>query len=143
MFTLVLNFVVLGDRRYKCNPLIYALLLLLVMLSNFFLDLPQVDHCKMYKMKNTTSILAIVVALMLLLADVHAQDCNPDREINDCYPALSSKGSPSSLCCDELRRHNNCLCEYVDINRHILPPNYQFLRRIAKTCSVFFPFCPV
>ncbi|KAI3680063.1 hypothetical protein L2E82_50800 [Cichorium intybus] len=48
---------------------------------------------------------------MLLLADVHAQDCNPDREINDCYPALIAKGSPSSLCCDELRRHNNCLSQ--------------------------------
>ncbi|KAL7587907.1 hypothetical protein Lser_V15G40070 [Lactuca serriola] len=43
-------------------------------------------------MMNTRSILAIVVAMMFLLGDVHAQDCNPNEDIKDCYPALIAKG---------------------------------------------------
>ncbi|KAI3690256.1 hypothetical protein L2E82_48235 [Cichorium intybus] len=96
------------------------------------------------KMKNTTSIIAIVVAMILLLGDVHAQDCNPNQEIKDCYPALVAKGSPSPLCCKELDAHKNCLCKYIDINNSNLPPNFQFLRTITESCGVFFPrFCPL
>ncbi|KAL7586088.1 hypothetical protein Lser_V15G40019 [Lactuca serriola] len=92
-------------------------------------------------MMNTRSILDIVVAMMFLLGDVHSQECNPNEDIKDCYPALIAKGSPSPICCEELDYHRNCLCKYIDINQILLPPHYQYLPNLANTCGVFFPVC--
>ncbi|KAL7589169.1 hypothetical protein Lser_V15G40050 [Lactuca serriola] len=92
-------------------------------------------------MMNTRFILAIVVAMMFLLGDVNAQDCNPNEDIKDCYLALIAKGLPSPICCEELDHHRNCLCKYIDINQILLPPHYQYLPSLANTCGVFFPVC--
>lgn len=93
-------------------------------------------------MKNTASILVIFIALTLLLGDLHAQDCNHYRDINDCYPALNAEGLPSSLCCEELNQHSDCLCNYISINQYMYPPNYRFLRNITESCGILFPYCP-
>lgn len=85
---------------------------------------------------------ATIIALMFLLGNVHAEDCNPDQQINSCYPALRERGSPSSDCCNEIVAHKRCLCKYADLNSFILPPNYQFVRNIAESCGVNFPICP-
>ena len=95
-------------------------------------------------MKNTTSVLATIVAMMFLLAFVHGQDCNPMQDIPDCIPAIESKGLPSPRCCELLNQHKGCLCKYIDINNRFRLPqeDHQHFRIIVHTCGVFFPFCP-
>ncbi|MFS7952062.1 putative bifunctional inhibitor/plant lipid transfer protein/seed storage helical [Helianthus anomalus] len=98
-------------------------------------------------MKKVIVLIATVVALMLLLDYVHAQECDPDRDIRECYPALRSGGRPDSICCMKLIEHRVCLCEYINIHHFNRPLNYQYLRPLSKKCNVIgmpvpFPYCP-
>ena len=94
-------------------------------------------------MKNTTFVLAILVALVYLISNAYAERCNADQEIQDCYTALIQRGSPSPICCKELETHKDCLCKYIDINNPTLPPNYQFVPNICGACGIHFPICPL
>ena len=87
-------------------------------------------------------VLVIHFALVLLMKNAHAQECNPDQDINGCYPALLQRGSPSPTCCNELVLHKDCFCAYLNINRPVLPPNYPFLRNICSSCGFKCPDCP-
>ena len=94
-------------------------------------------------MKNGTSVLATVLALMLLLTVAQGQVCNPDNDIQACYPALVPGGYPSQDCCAELDQHRDCVCKYFDVNQNILPPNKrQYLSSIIYACGLVFPICP-
>lgn len=93
-------------------------------------------------MKSTTSVLAIVVSMMLILVVAHGQVCNPEVDIQACYPALVQDGSPSPDCCVELDQHRDCVCQYFDFRQHILPPNKrQYLSTVINACGLIFPIC--
>ena len=94
-------------------------------------------------MKNTTFVLGVLVAVVSLMNNVHAERCNADEEIKDCYSALIQRGEPSPTCCNELEAHRDCLCKYNDINNPILPPNHLFLPNISVSCGIQFPICPL
>ena len=106
------------------------------------LFLTSLHRYNKYKMKNATFVIAILVAQVFVMNNVHAQRCNADQEIQDCYTALIQRRSPSPTCCNELKAHRDCLCKYNDINNPTLPPNHQFLPTISGACGIHFPLCP-
>ncbi|KAJ0795632.1 putative bifunctional inhibitor/plant lipid transfer protein/seed storage helical [Helianthus annuus] len=97
-------------------------------------------------MRKVIVLITTIVALMLILDNVHALDCNPDLDIKACIPALHEGGQPDSVCCTKLIEHKECLCEYINIHHFNRPLNYQYLLPLSAKCDaigmpVDFPDC--
>lgn len=74
----------------------------------------------------------IMVLLTLLAAKVYPQlrDCHM-YDIEDCFVDIENPNiAPTKKCCDEFRRHRDCLCFYKQ--------HYFNLGDIIRACNIEF-----
>lgn len=77
----------------------------------------------------------VTIMVTLLTSKVHSEplEC-PLMDIRSCGPAIETHYPVSIQCCEELKQHINCLCNYAS---YIIE-----IRDAIRTCKIEV-YCPV
>ncbi|KAG6396615.1 hypothetical protein SASPL_142770 [Salvia splendens] len=97
-------------------------------------------------MKSKVGCVAIFVAIVVVLAigEVEvaraAVTCNP-LQLTPCAVAITTAGSPSTVCCTKIKEQSPCLCQYMknpNLQKFINSPG---AKKVATSCGTPFPKC--
>ena len=98
---------------------------------------------RMNKVSSVTSFFVLVLLLAVFVKEAqlaNAAACNPN-EMRVCLWAYTMSTAPSSSCCDMLRKHRSCYCEYKKNPRFQSYLQSPAAKRIISQCTIILPSC--